>query len=100
MRLYRDLGVPCLPVALNSGLFWPRRALTHRKGTIVAACLDPIPPGQDPDAFAAAIQERIESASDALIAEAFERDPQLAGKGDLQRRTRQRNRPHSVVVDG
>ena len=35
-HLYESLGVPCLPVALNSGLFWPRRAFTHRKGTIVS----------------------------------------------------------------
>jgi len=99
MRLYRDLGVPCLPVALNSGLFWPRHALTHRKGTIVAACLDPMAPGQAPDAFAEAIQERIESASDALIAEAFERDPRLREKV-ISSAAPGANRPHSVVVDG
>ncbi len=77
MRLYRDLAVPCLPIGLNSGLFWPRHALAHNKGTILAACLPPIPAGQDPEAFAREIQTRIESASDALIAEAFERDPLL-----------------------
>src|SRR6185503_3278202 len=50
-RLYRELGVTCLPVALNSGLFWPRRSFLHRRGTIVIACLPPIPPDLSPDDF-------------------------------------------------
>lgn len=70
-RLYHDLGATCLPVALNSGLFWPRRSFTHRQGTIVLACLPPIPPGRDPERFAAELQERIESATAALIDEAL-----------------------------
>ncbi len=82
MRLYRDLAVPCLPIALNSGLFWPRHALAHRKGTIIAACLDPMRAGLDPGAFAEEIKERIESASDALIEEAFEHDPRLRAEVD------------------
>ena len=43
--LYEALGVPCVPVALNSGLFWPRRSLTRRPGTIIVEILEPIPPG-------------------------------------------------------
>ena len=42
--LYEALGVPCVPVALNSGVFWPRRSLTRKPGTIVVEFLDPIPP--------------------------------------------------------
>lgn len=76
-RLYRALEVPCLPVALNSGLFWPRRALAHRPGTIVAECLPAIPPGRGPDAFAAEVETALERATDALIAEAFARYPGL-----------------------
>ena len=79
MRLYRDLGVPCLPVALNSGLFWPRRSFTHRKGTIVAECLPPIPAGHEPESFAAELQQTLETATNRLIAEALSRDPDLAG---------------------
>jgi 1-acyl-sn-glycerol-3-phosphate acyltransferase len=76
-RLYRDLGVSCLPVAVNSGLFWPRRSFVHRRGTIVLACLEPIPPGHPPDRFAAELEEAIESATTGLIAEAFDRQPAL-----------------------
>jgi 1-acyl-sn-glycerol-3-phosphate acyltransferase len=74
-RLYQELGVPCLPVALNSGLFWPRRAFLHRPGTIVLACLDPIPPSLDSAVFAARLQDAIEAATDELIAEALASDP-------------------------
>lgn len=68
-RLYGALDVPCLPVALNSGLFWPRRSLRQRPGTILAACLKPIPPGRDIEVFAAELEHTIESATEALIAE-------------------------------
>ena len=33
-HLYSEIGVPCLPVALNSGLFWPRRSFRRYPGTI------------------------------------------------------------------
>ena len=46
-HLYAESGVPCLPVALNSGLFWPRRKFLRYPGTIVLEVLDPIPPGLD-----------------------------------------------------
>ena len=33
--LYETLQIPCVPLALNSGAFWPRRSLSLRPGTIV-----------------------------------------------------------------
>jgi len=74
--LYDALKIPCLPVALNSGLFWPRRSWRLRPGTIVVECLDPIPPGLFKTAFLARLQESIESASDKLLAEAKAKEPQ------------------------
>ena len=44
-QIYVDCGVPCLPVALNSGLFWPRRTFMRYPGTLVVEFLDPLPPG-------------------------------------------------------
>ncbi len=76
-RLYAELGVPCQPIALNSGLYWPRHALTHRRGTIRAECLPPIPPGLPPDVFLAQLKEMLETTSGALIAEAFAANPEL-----------------------
>jgi 1-acyl-sn-glycerol-3-phosphate acyltransferase len=67
--LYRTLNVPVVPVALNSGLYWPRRSFLHYPGTIVIEFLPAIPPGLDSRAFLATLQERIETASKRLIAE-------------------------------
>jgi 1-acyl-sn-glycerol-3-phosphate acyltransferase len=67
--LYAETGVPCLPVALNSGLFWPRRSFLRYPGTIVVEILDPIAPGLDKDVFAAGLRETIEAATARLVAE-------------------------------
>ena len=68
-HLYAAEGVPCVPIALNSGLFWPRRSLRHFPGTVVAEILDPIPPGLDKEAFFQRLQSDLETATARLIAE-------------------------------
>ena len=68
--LYRGLDVPVVPVALNSGLFWPRRQFMRRPGTIVLEFLEPIAPGLPRKEFDALLQERIETATSALEKEA------------------------------
>jgi 1-acyl-sn-glycerol-3-phosphate acyltransferase len=45
VALYEALNIPCVPVALNSGLYWPRRQLLRYPGTIIVEFLEPIPPG-------------------------------------------------------
>jgi 1-acyl-sn-glycerol-3-phosphate acyltransferase len=67
--LYAATNVPCLPLALNSGVFWPRRKFLRYPGTIVLEVLDPIPPGLDKDSFAARVAAEIETATSRLIAE-------------------------------
>ena len=70
VHLYGETGMPCLPIALNSGLFWPRRSFLRYPGTIVAEILDPIPPGpRARTEFAARLQQDIETATARLIAE-------------------------------
>jgi 1-acyl-sn-glycerol-3-phosphate acyltransferase len=68
-HLYAEVGVPCVPVALNSGLFWPRRALQRLPGTIVVEFLPAIAPGLDKDTFQRRLQNDIETATARLIAE-------------------------------
>lgn len=68
-HLYVQTGMPCTPMALNSGLFWPRRSFLRYPGTIVIEVLDPIMPGLDKAEFAATLQERIETATARLVAE-------------------------------
>ena len=69
MHLYAAEGVPCVPIELNSGLFWPRRSLRRFRGTVVAEILDPIPPGLGKEEFFARLQNDIETATARLIAE-------------------------------
>jgi 1-acyl-sn-glycerol-3-phosphate acyltransferase len=68
--LYRSLGVPVVPVAVNTGVFWPRKSFLHYPGTAVIEFLSPIPPGLDAKVFFARLQEAIETATDRLVAEA------------------------------
>ncbi len=67
VQLYAAGGVPCLPVALNSGLYWPRRKFLRYPGTIVLEVLDPIPPGLAPAEFAARLEREIETATAKLM---------------------------------
>ena len=67
--LYSKLDVPCVPFALNSGLFWPRRQFIRRPGTIVMSFLPPIPPGLDRKTFQARLVGSIETETHKLVAE-------------------------------
>jgi 1-acyl-sn-glycerol-3-phosphate acyltransferase len=67
--LYSKAGVPCVPLALNSGLFWPRRSLRRQPGTILVQALDPIPAGLDRKVFFARLQSVLEEATARLVAE-------------------------------
>jgi len=61
--LYAQLGVPVVPVALNSGLFWGRKAILKKPGTITIEYLEPIPPGLDRKTFMRELEARIETAA-------------------------------------
>ena len=76
--LVAECGVPCTPVALNSGLFWARHSFVRRPGTIVFEFLPPIASGLSKRAFMAALEQAIEPATDALVAAAIAADPGLA----------------------
>jgi len=77
-QVQSETGVVCVPVALNSGLFWPRRHFRRYPGTLVIEFLEPIPPGYGKAEFMDLLQKRIESATDQLVADACRRNPALA----------------------
>lgn len=79
-QIYAKCGVPCLPVALNSGLFWPRRTFLRYPGTLVVEFLDPLPPGLPRKEFIAAISAAIETATDHIVAEARAEQAQIFGR--------------------
>ena len=70
LALYEGLKLPCVPVALNSGLFWPRRSIVRYPGTIVVDILEPVPPGLPRAEARRLIEGRIEAACAGLIEEA------------------------------
>jgi 1-acyl-sn-glycerol-3-phosphate acyltransferase len=65
--LYRDLGLPLVPVALNSGLYWGRNAYTKRRGSITIEILPAIPPGLEDAVAGDMLAARIEYATDRLV---------------------------------
>jgi 1-acyl-sn-glycerol-3-phosphate acyltransferase len=67
-------------VALNSGLFWPRRTFMRYPGTLVVEFLDPLPPGLSRKDFVARIAESIEAATNRLVAAARAEQAQLFGR--------------------
>ncbi len=68
--LYEQLGQPCVPVAINVGVFWPRKGLWRKPGVAVVEFLPAIAPGMDRDAFMELLEESVEGKSDALMREA------------------------------
>ncbi len=67
--LYAKLDLPVVPLAVNSGLFWPRRRFAKYPGTIVFEFLPAIPPGLPRRQFMAELESAIETASLRLAAE-------------------------------
>ena len=67
-HLYAETGAPCLPVALNSGLVWPRRKLLRHPGTVRVEILDPIAPGLERAQFFERLKQDIEEATARLVA--------------------------------
>ena len=96
VHLYLETGVPCLPIALNSGLFWPRRSLRRYPGTIRVQILDPIAPGIDKTAFFELLQREIEVATARLVSEG---QRELAARGIATQAGRRRNGDRRSVLE-
>jgi 1-acyl-sn-glycerol-3-phosphate acyltransferase len=79
-HLYGEGIAACVPIALNSGLFWPRRQFLRYPGTITVEILDPIAPGLPIDVFFERLQRDLEAATARLIAQG-RRDIAAAGAG-------------------
>jgi 1-acyl-sn-glycerol-3-phosphate acyltransferase len=79
-QLYVACGVTCLPVALNSGLFWPRRTFMRYPGTLIVEFLDPLPSGLPREEFFIRLRATIEEATDRLVAAGRAEQTQLFGR--------------------
>jgi 1-acyl-sn-glycerol-3-phosphate acyltransferase len=67
--LYSMLDIPCVPMAHNSSLFWPRRGFLRKPGKIIVEFLPAIMPGLKRAAFMAELEKRTEDAVARLLAE-------------------------------
>ena len=74
VRMYLELNVPVVPVAVNSGLFWGRNSLIIWPGTVEGEILPAIEPGLPPDVFTERLRTTIETRSDALLLKAVDGD--------------------------
>jgi 1-acyl-sn-glycerol-3-phosphate acyltransferase len=67
VALYQELGLPILPLALNSGLFWPKSGMKHG-GTVTFSFLPAIEPGLETETVLSLLEQRLESETDRLVA--------------------------------
>ena len=64
--LYKELNTEILPIAVNSGKFWPKNTIVKKAGHITIKILPLIKSGLDRKTVLSEVQERIERASNKL----------------------------------
>ncbi|MBI1273873.1 MAG: 1-acyl-sn-glycerol-3-phosphate acyltransferase [Alphaproteobacteria bacterium] len=67
--LYDNLNLPVVPVALNSGMFWPKGAFLKNPGTVTLEILPAIPPGLKRVEMMRQLEAALEQATDRLVAQ-------------------------------
>lgn len=75
--IYEQSGQTCVPAATNVGVFWPRHGVYRKPGLAVVEFLPEIAPGLDARSFTAQLELAVETASNALMAEAGFQGPPL-----------------------
>ena len=75
--IYEQSGQPCVPAATNVGVFWPRHGVYRKPGLAVVEFLPVIAPGLDTRTFTIMLEREVETASNALMAEAGFQGPPL-----------------------
>ncbi|NNU79650.1 1-acyl-sn-glycerol-3-phosphate acyltransferase [Halovulum dunhuangense] len=68
--LYQRFRKPCIPAATNVGIFWGRNSMLRKPGLAVVEYLPEIPAGLSLQDFMGRMEREVETASDALMAEA------------------------------
>lgn len=68
--LYEQLEQPCVPVATNVGVFWPKRGILRKPGVAVVEFLPRIEPGLPVPAFMARMEAEVEANSNRLMRDA------------------------------
>lgn len=71
-KLYKDVDLPIIPMALNSGLFWGKNSFWKKSGTVTFRFLPEIPAGLKPQEMMQQLEETIETHSNALLEDKVE----------------------------
>ena len=65
-RIYEELKITCVPVAINSGYVWPKKGIKVPNKTITISILKPIKAGMPKDEFIKILENNIYSELDLL----------------------------------
>ena len=65
-RIYKELGIKCQPVAINSGRVWQKNNILKLNKSITISILNPIAPGIDSNNFVTIIEKNIYSELDKI----------------------------------
>ncbi len=71
----QNLEVPIVPVALNTGMFWPRSSTKHFPGKVIIEFMEPMMPSDDKRLFIETLQKKIEDKCAELNAETVKNYP-------------------------
>ena len=65
-RIYKNLEIKCLPVAINSGNVWPKNGYLGSNKILTISILDAIEPGLEEGEFLSILQKKIYEELDIL----------------------------------
>ena len=65
-RIYEELKISCLPVAINSGYVWPKRGIKQSNKKIIISILSPLSYGMNKNEFADNLEKKIYSELDRI----------------------------------
>ena len=66
-RIYTELNIACQPVALNSGVVWPKKGEIKINQTLKISILEAIEPGMDFEEFGSKLQNNIYNEIDKMF---------------------------------
>ena len=65
-RIYETLKIKCIPIALSSGVVWPKNGFKKNKGNIVVSIMKPIEPGIEKNSFLKILEKKLYEEMDAI----------------------------------
>lgn len=76
-RIHAETGMPIIPLALNTGIFWPRKSWLKRSGKVIFEFMEPIETSQNVEEIMDTLETRLEKRSKELENEAIEKNQAL-----------------------